>query len=94
LIKSFDGLEWSKYEPVLFSQTCMRIEIQKTSPYLRPPECRNAYRATRLPGRNSNFVFWTFLNGVEAEDEFRVLWNNVEFKRCKIADGSCEVYLP
>jgi len=94
LIKSFEGVEWSKYEPTLLSQTCMRIEIKNTSPYLRPPDCLNAYRSTRLPFRNSPFVFWTYLNGAAAEDEFRVLWNNVEWKRCKVEEGKCEVFLP
>lgn len=87
----FDGDLWAQYNQTTVAGWCMNIEILQAGNYLRPAECENRYLATRWPGAEADFIFWTPKEGSAA---FRVVWDGEEVARCPIADGTCEVYLP
>lgn len=87
----FIGELWAQYNEITVRGWCMNIEILQASDYLRPAACEKHYLATRWPGAEADFIFWTAQPG---STTFRVLWHMEEVARCQIADGTCEVYLP
>ncbi len=87
----FIGELWAQYNEITVTSWCMNIEILQASNYLRPAECEKHYLATRWPGAEADFIFWTERPG---STMFRVLWYAEEVARCQIAAGKCEVYLP
>jgi len=84
----FDGWRWSRYYAYIRNGKCVSAEMRGT--LSRPPECRS-FSSQITVSSNDDFVFW-----LETEDStgFRVLWDDQEAGRCKIAAGECEVYLP
>lgn len=87
----FSGDLWAQYNQATVAGWCMNIEILQAGNYLRPAECENRYLATRWPGAEADFIFWTAQEGSAA---FRAVWDGEEVARCLIADGLCELYLP
>lgn len=91
-LNRFEGTRWAEFAPTLYSQHCMRIEIQgNPDAYLNPPLCKDYYLSTRSIPADSDLIFWT----VESDStEFRVLWKNEPVGKCEIAAGFCEVFVP
>ena len=90
-LNRLDGWRWSQYYPRIETDSCVRVEIRSSSPYLRPAQCQGRYNSSITASRTDSFVFWT---AQQDSHQFRVLWNNQEVVRCEIAAGQCEVFLP
>ncbi|CAG0937304.1 eukaryotic-like serine/threonine-protein kinase [Thermoflexales bacterium] len=91
VINRFEGWRWSQHYPRVEIDSCARIEIRGSSPYLRPAECQGRYNSSITASRDDSYVFWIMR---EDSSQFRVLWNKQEVARCEIAAGVCEVFLP
>ena len=90
-LNRFDGWRWSQHYPSVETDSCVRVEIRGSSPYLRPAQCHGRYNSSITASRDDSFVFWT---GRQDSHQFRALWNDQEVARCEIAAGACEVFLP
>ena len=79
----------------LASRACLTIELYgaEEHPYIRSADCVNGYTNIALihVDREQERIFWTSKEGAA---EFRVLWLDEEIARCKISDGTCEIYVP
>jgi serine/threonine protein kinase len=90
-LNRFDGWRWSQHYPRVETDSCVRVEIRGSSPYLRPAQCHGRYNSSITASRDDSFVFWA---GRQDSRQFRVLWNDQEVARCEIAAGVCEAFLP
>ncbi|MEJ2600921.1 MAG: protein kinase [Anaerolineales bacterium] len=86
-----EGWYWGNIYPKFRANYCLVLEILNFTDHLSPPECKNRYLVIRTPTLDSGMIFWT---KEKDSKEFRVLWNDEEVRRCKIAEDTCEVYLP
>ncbi len=91
VLNRFEGWRWSQHYPRIEIDSCARIEIRGSSPYLRPAECQGRYNSSITASRDDSYVFWITRKD---SSQFRVLWNKQEVARCEIAAGACEVFLP
>jgi serine/threonine protein kinase len=87
----FDGWRWGNIYSNFRTDYCMVLRIINRTDYLDPKACKNRELVYRTPTSEDSYIFWT---KDKDSKEFRVLWRNKEVGRCKIAKGSCEVYLP
>jgi serine/threonine protein kinase len=90
-LNRFDGWHWSQHYPRVEADSCVRVELRGSSPYLRPTQCQGRYNSSITASRTDSDVFWT---SQKDSNQFRVLWNKQEIARCEIAAGMCEVFLP
>ena len=86
-----EGWYWGNIYPTFRANYCLVLEILNLTDHLSPAECKNRYLVIRTPTLDSGMIFWTKEKDYK---EFRVLWNDEEVGRCKIAEHTCEVYLP
>ncbi len=86
-----EGWYWGNIYPTFRANYCLVLEILNLTDHLSPAECKNRYLVIRTPTLDSGMIFWTKDKNYK---EFRVLWNDEEVGRCKIAEDTCEVYLP
>lgn len=86
-----EGWYWGNIYSKFRADYCMVLEILTTEDHLSPPECNNHFLVIRTPTSDSELIFWTKEKNYR---EFRVLWNDEEVGRCKIAEETCEIYLP
>lgn len=85
------GELWAQFYGYIESTKCTAIELTAAPGWLHPSQCWD-YNAILTPQQSSRIVFWTF--GSQGNQQFRVLWNEVEVARCEISAGECSVYLP
>ncbi len=90
-LNRFDGWRWSQHYPRIEPDSCARVEIRGSSPYLHPAQCQGRYNSSITASRDDSYVFWT---SQKDNSQFRVLWNEQEVARCEITAGACEVFLP
>jgi serine/threonine protein kinase len=86
-----EGWYWGNIYSTFRANYCLVLEILNYTDHLSPKECKNHYLVIRTPTLDSGMIFWT---KDKDSKEFRVLWNDEEVGRCKIAEDTCEVYLP
>jgi len=86
-----EGWYWGNIYSKFRANYCLVLEILNFTEHLSPKECKNRYLVIRTPTLDSGMIFWT---KEKNSKEFRVFWNDEEVGRCKIAEGTCEVYLP
>jgi serine/threonine protein kinase len=86
-----EGWYWGNIYSKFRANYCLVLEILNFTDHLSPKECKNHYLVIRTPTLDSGMIFWT---KEKDSKEFRVLWSDEEVGRCKIAEGTCEVYLP
>ena len=86
-----EGWYWGNIYSTFRANYCLVLEILNFTDHLSPKECKNHYLVIRTPTLDSGMIFWT---KEKDSKEFRVLWNDEEVGRCKIGEGTCEVYLP
>jgi hypothetical protein len=90
-INRVEGWYWGNIYSKFRADFCLVLEILNRTDHLNPPECKNRYLVIRTPTLDSGMIFWTKEKGSK---EFRVFWNDEEVGRCKIAEETCEIYLP
>jgi tRNA A-37 threonylcarbamoyl transferase component Bud32 len=90
-VNRVEGWYWGNIYSKFRANYCLVLEILNFTDHLSPKECKNRYLVIRTPTLDSGMIFWT---KEKNSKEFRVLWNDEEVGRCKIAEGTCEVYLP
>lgn len=91
LTDRFEGWHWGNIYSRFRSDYCLVLEILNYTEHLEPEECNNRHLVMHYPPLNRDYLFWIEDNDSQ---EFRVLWEDQEVGRCKIKDGTCEVYLP
>jgi serine/threonine-protein kinase len=90
-LNRFEGWYWGEIYPNFRAGYCMVLEIINTVNHLNPLECQGRHLVYRTPTSDDPYIFWTNQQGSR---QFRVLWDDDEVARCKIAKGFCEVYSP
>jgi hypothetical protein len=90
-VKRVEGWYWGNIYSKFRADYCLVLEILTRTDHLSPPECKNRYLVIRTPTYESGMIFWIKEKNYR---EFRVLWDDDEVGRCKIAEQYCEVYLP
>ncbi|MGD2158895.1 MAG: hypothetical protein PVG32_18595, partial [Anaerolineales bacterium] len=90
-LNRFEGWYWGEIYPNFRAGYCMVLEIINTVNHLNPLECQGRHLVYRTPTSDDPYIFWTNQQGSR---QFRVLWDDDEVARCKIAKGFCEVYFP
>ena len=90
-VNRVEGWYWGNIYSKFRADYCLVLEILNRTDHLSPPECENRYLVIRTPTLDSGMIFWTKEKNYK---EFRVFWNDEEVGRCKIAEETCEVYLP
>ncbi len=86
-----EGWYWGNIYSKFRADYCLVLEILNRTDHLSPAECKNHYLVIRTPTLDSGMIFWT---KEKDSKEFRVFWSDEEVGRCKIAEDTCEVYLP
>jgi hypothetical protein len=90
-VNRVEGWYWGNIYSKFRANYCLVLEILNRTDHLSPAECKNRYLVIRTPTLDSGMIFWTKEKNYK---EFRVLWNDEEVGRCKIAEDTCEVFLP
>lgn len=90
-INRMNGDLWAQFYAYIESGKCTAIELTAAPGWLRPRECWD-YNAVLTPQQSARIVFWKF--GSAGNQQFRVLWNDLEVARCPVNTGVCTVYLP
>ena len=90
-VNRFEGWRWANIYSKFRPDYCLVMQILNFTEHMEPKECRNRFLVMHYPPLSRDYIFWTEDNNSK---EFRVLWGDEEAGRCKIKQGTCEVFLP
>lgn len=91
VLETFSGSQWARFNNIIRPNTCMRVKLSTANNLIAPEECRNTFDAEITISPRNNADFWTIRSD---SSEFRVLWSDVEIKRCSTIARRCEIQIP
>lgn len=91
VLETFAGSQWARFNAIIRPQTCMRIKLSTATFLTAPDACNNTFDAEITISPNNQSDFWTLRSD---SSEFRVLWSDVEIKRCPTIARRCEIQIP